>query len=213
MINWWRELVLTQQIFALFAVPATIVLVIQTVLLLIGLGTQSGDADGTDDTGVDTSEAPAEGQAADSGLSLITVRGFVAFFSIGGWTGIALIDLAVHPVLAASGALLAGLMALFLVGWLVRLALSLQSAGNLDVRNAVGLTGRVYLTIPGGGQQSGKVSLLLQERAVELDAFTEDVRALPTGSEVKIIGTRGRQLIVTALRPSGTKEDGESVPE
>ena len=29
MINWWRELVLTQQIFALFAVPATIVLVIE----------------------------------------------------------------------------------------------------------------------------------------------------------------------------------------
>lgn len=197
--NWWNNMNLTQQILALFALPATVTLIIQTILLLVGIGSHGesdfgpdvqGDADSGDgaDTAID----------ADPGLRLFTVRGLVAFFAIGGWVGIALIDLGVHTVLSAFLALVTGFLALLLVAWIIKVAMGLQSTGNLDIRNAIGQVGRVYLTIPAGGRYSGKVSLLLQERAVDLDALTDDSIDIPTGSQVRVVGLRGNLLVVEA---------------
>ena len=38
MIEWWNSMDLVGQIFALIAVPSTLVLVVQTILLLVGIG-------------------------------------------------------------------------------------------------------------------------------------------------------------------------------
>jgi len=46
MINWWDSLSMAAQVFALIAIPATLVLVIQTVLMLIGIGIEAADGDG-----------------------------------------------------------------------------------------------------------------------------------------------------------------------
>ena len=43
MTQWWNTLNLTQQVFAIFALPATAILIIQTALLLFGLGGHHGD--------------------------------------------------------------------------------------------------------------------------------------------------------------------------
>ena len=61
MINWWNELLLIQQIFALIALPSTLLIVIQTVLMLIGIGGDGGaDADVDIDDGI---EVPDDGLA------------------------------------------------------------------------------------------------------------------------------------------------------
>ena len=46
MIGWWNGLTDLQRIFALVGIPATLVLVVQTILLLFGLG--AGHEDGCD---------------------------------------------------------------------------------------------------------------------------------------------------------------------
>ena len=43
MIDWWNSLSIAAQVFACIAVPASLVLLIQTLLMLIGIGE---DADG-----------------------------------------------------------------------------------------------------------------------------------------------------------------------
>ena len=60
MTTWWNGLNLTQQIFALFALPATVILAIQTILLLLGLGSHH-------DGGLDQSGAH-DGGVHDGGL-------------------------------------------------------------------------------------------------------------------------------------------------
>lgn len=204
-MNWWNNLNLIQQIFAVAAIPATLILIIQTVLLLLGMGGEdSGDIDGGPvdsdsafpDTASDGDTDTVLSEGADAGLRIFTVRGLVAFFAVGGWVGIALIDQGVSSLLASLLALMAGALALLFVGWLFKALMRLQSSGNLNIQNAVGLTGRVYLRIPGANQGTGKVTLMVQERTVEVDAFTDQAEEIPTGQLVTVIARQGSQLLV-----------------
>ena len=84
MINWWNELLLIQQIFALIALPSTLLIVIQTVLMLIGIGGDGGaDADVDIDDGI---EVP------DDGLAIFSVRGVTSMLCITGWVAVALLE-------------------------------------------------------------------------------------------------------------------------
>ena len=80
MLEWWNNLSLVSQIFTAMAVPATVVMIIQALLLLLGIGGGDGDVDVDDISDIDAE--------ASEGLSLISVRGIVAFFSVGGWAGL-----------------------------------------------------------------------------------------------------------------------------
>lgn len=203
MIEWWNNMPLVQQIFAVLAIPATVILVIQTIMLLFGLGSGGSGDDALDASEPDGGGLPDDGEesaeVADSGLRIFTVRGLVAFFAIGGWVGVALIDLGAHPALASLAALAAGFAALILVAWIVRLLLGLQSSGNMSIDNAIGLVGEVYLRIPGGSGGSGKISLVLQGRLVEIDALTEEADAIETGAQVRVIRRRGDRLVVRRI--------------
>lgn len=198
MIEWWNDLTLVQQIFAILAVPATLVLIIQTVLLLFGMGHGEGAGEVMSEGAMSEADPLSDdiSVAADSGLRILTVRGLIAFFAVGGWVGIALIDLGAHPALAGLGALAAGFAALLLVAWIIKLLLGLQSSGNLDIGNAVGLIGDVYLRIPGGLTGNGKISIVLQGRLIEIDAVTDEPDGIETGTQVCVIRRRGDRLIV-----------------
>ena len=62
MIVWWESLTITEQIFAIVAVPSTVILLIQTVMLLFGFGGHDASSD-SDVSGLDGSI----GDAADAG--------------------------------------------------------------------------------------------------------------------------------------------------
>ena len=57
-------------------------------------------------------------------------------------------------------------------------------------RHAVGQTGTVYLRVPGKGAGPGKVTLNLQNRTVELEAFTA-ADELPTGTPIRVVAVLG----------------------
>ena len=75
MADWWNSLTDLQRIFACVGIPATLVLVVQTVLLLLGIG--DGESD-VDPDGIDI------GEACDDGLALFTIRGIMAMLCIAG---------------------------------------------------------------------------------------------------------------------------------
>lgn len=186
MITWWNSLTLTAQIFAAIAIPATVIMLIQSILLLFGIG---------HDTDIDGDGVP-DADPNHDGLGLISVRGIVAFFSVGGWAGFVADAGALPVVISILISLTAGMLALIAVALLFRSAAKLQGSGNLSIENAVGKTGKVYLQVPPKGQGRGKVSLLLQDRLTELDAVNDGDKALATGEIITVISVSDAQTVV-----------------
>ena len=193
MSEFWYSLSLFQQILLCIVVPVTLILVIQFVLLLFGIG-GGGNADATID--LDGDGIPDDVSNADQGmefteiggLRLLTLRGILAFLSIGGWTA-----------LVVSIGLLAGAAADILYALVMRAVMRLQENGAIHLKNAVGLTGEVYIPIPPQRTANGKINLILQGKLCEEEAIWNGDVFLPTGTKVTVTGILGDALIVAPL--------------
>jgi hypothetical protein len=123
-------------------------------------------------------------------LGLLTFRSVcaaVAFFGLGGLTA-GYYGLPDSARLAA--AVLSGFAALYLVATLMKMLYRLRSDGAVRINHAVGRTGTVYLRVPANKTGPGKVTLNLQNRTVELEAFTA-ASELPTGTPVRVVAVLG----------------------
>lgn len=193
MKEWWDSLSQLSQVFATVAIPATVVMVLQTILLLFGIG-HDHDCDIADHD-IDHDFCAGAHDGSD-GLSLFTIRGIVAFFAIGGWTGIAVDSADGSEALAIILSLLAGSAALFGIAYLFKFALKLQNNGTLSLENAVGKAGEVYIPIPANRKGVGKVMVTVQERLCELSAITSEERDLKTGEYIKVIEAIDDQTVL-----------------
>lgn len=186
MISWWNGLTLTSQIFAAIAIPATAVMLVQAVLLLLGIGLDVDvDGDGALDADLD-----------HDGLGLISIRGIVAFFSVGAWAGFVADSGGLPEVVSILIALTAGALALIGVALLFKSVSKMQDSGNLIIENAVGKNAEVYLTIPPKGEGRGKISIMLQDRLTELDAVNETNTPIRTGDSVTVVSVSDLQTVV-----------------
>ena len=194
MFAWWDSLTGLQQGFAIVAIPATLVLIIQTVLLLFGIG-DGGDADIDTDVDVDGVDV-AEAASGDDGLTLFTVRGIVAMLSVGGWAGVVFVDLGLNPALSILLAAVCGAAALFGIAYLMKAVLKLQSSGNIQLGYAIGKTGEVYIPVPPKGEGRGKITLTVQDRLIEIDAISGGEEGFKTGETVRVVSVDESGLVV-----------------
>lgn len=204
MSGWFESLTSLQRIFAYIAVPSTVVLLLQTILLFFGIGGGGIDTDVSDIGGltdVDAGEFDindvTNGTDGD-GLTVFSIRGIIAMLCIGGWAGIVLLDAGMTPVWAIVISVALGIIALIGMALVMRAFMRLQSSGNIVVENAVGKTGRVYLTIPGEMKGSGKINITVQDRFTEFEAVTEDASPIKTGETVSVISVddAGRLVVI-----------------
>lgn len=164
-------------------------------------------ADGVSDVDISTGADAAtdvpvdahDGQThfGDSGLHLFTLQGLVAFFAVFGWSGLLMLKADVLPVASVVLAIVFGFVAMVVIAYAMRAMMKLQSDGTLDIRNAMGKSGTVYLPVHEKRSAAGKVSILVQDRLVEMDAVTDGEETIPTGAEVTVVGiSNGNTLIV-----------------
>lgn len=215
-MNAWLEGLSALEYAALLvAVPATLVMLIQTILLLFGIHNES-DADGGFDDGdmdldgdldaggdgeiddgvVEADEGEDGGPGLLAGLRVLTLRGVVAFLAIFGWGTLWLLRIGLHPVIALFFGVAMGIWAMILVAVLLRLALQLQEDGTVDIRNTLGLSGTVYLTVPAARQGEGKVHLVVQSQLREFQAVTDEPQSIPTGTQIRVMGVSDRDTLV-----------------
>ncbi len=186
MITWWNSMDTVGQIMALIAIPATLVLVVQTILLLFGIGDNDLD-DGIDLNDNGMIDTPGDG--GGDGLMLFSLRGIMAMAAIGGWSGLVMHEAGINLVITIFLACAFGFMALVAIAYLMKLSLRLQSSGNIDLGYAIGKVGSVYIPIPPSMQGVGKINITIQERFVEVCAITRAKRRLKTGESVRVVAT------------------------
>lgn len=192
MIAWWNNMDLIGQIFALIAIPATLVLLIQTIMVLFGGGDDMDD--GIDLTGDGEIDTPGNG--GGDGMALFSLRGLMAMASVGGWSGLVMYEAGINPVVAILLACAFGFMALVGIAYIMKLSAKLQSSGNINLGYAIGKVGTVYIPIPPSMSGSGKVNLTIQERFIEVDAMTTTDRKLATGESVRVVSTDETGMLV-----------------
>lgn len=207
-VTWWGEINTAAQVFLCAAIPATLIMLIQTILMLFGMGFGGGeDSDGIDFDGDDVeisddfeTDTGDVGVEYDPGLRIFTVRGMVAFFAIGGWVGVVSVQGGLSVVLSSILALAAGSAALVFAAMIIKWALRMQDSGNINPVNAIAHTGTVYIPIPPNRAAAGRVTLLLQGRYVEMSAVTDLDTPIKTGTTVLVTGVLGGSSLV--VRPA-----------
>src|SRR5580765_2181951 len=128
-------------VFQYCAVLGGALLVLQFLLLLLGVGAdhaQGGDLGGH----VGGHEV---GHDQSSFLRLISLQTLTTFATFFGLVGLCTESAGWSPVSVAVAAAAAGVAALWFVARCMRALSQLQSAGNVDLQNAVGSDAKVYL--------------------------------------------------------------------
>ncbi len=204
LVEWWNSLGLASQILYCIAIPATLVLLIQTLFMFFGAddsadGDVEFDASDTDfDDGIfgQDSDIDVDDISGLEGLHIFTVRGIIAFFVIFGWVGIVMQSADISLLITLPVATICGFAIMVAIAYLFKVIMRLKSNGTADNRNAVGAAGKVYLTIPPSRSGEGKVNVMLQGAYVERNAVTDEVESIPTGCEIIVVGVSGQTSLV-----------------
>ncbi len=185
MIAWWGSLGFVEQIFFGLALVATVLVLIQTLLMLIG-------SDGADlDIELDTEHA--------SGLKALSLQTISAFLLGIGWIGGGVFNLTGSLLLAVLLGCVAGLGFSSVIFFLMRWVHQLREKGNVDPRNAIGQTGKVYIPIPANREGEGQIEIKFQNRFRVVQAVTSATEALPAQTEVLVVDLAKDNVMV--VRP------------
>lgn len=183
-------------VFFWCALVGCTLLVLQVILQVVGLG---GDHDfdhlETDATvDVDSAGDAAHGSEGNIFFGILSFKALVAFAGIFGLTGLSLENSDLSTVNHVALAFLAGVLAMVVVGLMMRALYGLSSSGTVIISDALGHDAQVYLRVPGHNEGQGKVTIYLQGRSLELTAVT-DGEPLATGQQVKVVEVLGNETL------------------
>lgn len=188
-MNWFNSLTALEKTYFIIACIATVFLIIQILFMIFGGdGEIDGDLDTDGDGAIDT--------PMDSGITPFTVKGIVAFFAIGGWTGLLMLSYEVNVAVSVIVSVLAGGVALVVVWLILRSILKLQDSGTLVMERLIGKTATVYVSIPSKRGGRGKVTMTAQGKFTELDAVTDEEERIKVDEVVEVIEVIGDCLVV-----------------
>ena len=187
-----------EKFFLVCAVAGGVLFVVRLVLQFLG-----GDTGAHHDMGapVDMGGGDIHGDtvadSSDAYLSfkILSFQGLTAFFMMFGLVGLAMMrQTQGREILSLAVAVAAGLATVWLIGLIFRKAGGLQSSGNIDMKNAVGQQGEVYLGIPAAG--IGKARITVQDRLRIYDAVSKNKTEIKTGQRVRVLEVTPQDVLV-----------------
>ncbi len=137
--------------------------------------------------GLHDTEAGPDGMIADhadtgyADFKLISVRSVLAFITFFGWGGVIFGKYGWLGFLAAIGC---GFAMMLVTAALVFLVFRLQHSGNVKSDDFIGKSGSVYLGIPGGRIETGKITVAVAGSTHELLAVADE--PIPTGATIVV---------------------------
>lgn len=165
---------MTSNISLLFIIAAVLggaILLVQLVIHLFGGAIGDNDLDLFEDG------------EADASFKILSLQGLSGFFTMFGLVGLALLwENHVAPLYAAAGGFAAGLITTWVMSKIFTWVKGLQSSGTMQMKDALGVSGTVYTRIH--KHKPGKVTVVVRQRLLTLDACTEDDITLEQGDRV-----------------------------
>lgn len=211
MLDWWDSLSEVLRVLYCIAIPSTLILLLQLLLTMFGghqdAGVEFSDTSGIDDLdfhpdfdgdGVPDTDFIADGSnpADFATLKLLTIQTIVTFLAVFGWVSIICISSGMNHLASIFIGILCGLCMMLLVAKMVQISSRLVENGTLNLKNAIGETATVYLTIPEKNNGTGKITMQVQGRFCELDAVNAGEESIPTGAQVLVTDVLGDVLVV-----------------
>lgn len=159
-----QTLVQTKDIMELIywaiALVASVVFLIQTIMLFVGFDTDADFSGGDVDFDAD-------------GLHLVSVKTITCFLLGCGWTGALAYPLLESKVVVALLAVAMGVVFMLLIAFLLKQVLKLSQDNSFSTARVVGETAEVYLRIP-GGKEPGKIMVSYEGSMHELLALADE---------------------------------------
>ena len=186
----WQSLEIIEKIYWCFAIPFSLLFLIQIIITFFAGDMDSveaeGDADAAveDDTGID--------------FQFLTLKNLIAFFTIFGWTGIACLAGDMKIVSTVFISILAGLIMMTIMASIAFFMGKLTDSGTLNLNNAKGKVASVYLRIPPKREGTGKVQVKVQGLRT-LDAVTDNEEEIKTGALVDIVDVINNDILLVKL--------------
>lgn len=185
MAEWFSNLELFSKIYWSIAIIGSLIFTIVLAMSFLG-----GDTDGLDDL-----DTEIDGDTG-IGFQFITFKNLVGFFTIFGWSGIACIDAGLSQILTIIISSICGLIMMAIMASLFYFMSKLTDSGTLDFKNAIDAIGEVYLTIGADRSRMGKVSVQVQGTMRELDALTDSLTELKSGTIIKVVDVTPNGILI-----------------
>ncbi len=172
--------------FWYIALPVSIFFLLQTIMTFIGLSGTSADVD-IDADGSDSGDLP---------FDLFTLRNLINFLLGFSWTGISLYNKFENKAVLIGIAIAVGITFVGLFFVLIKQILKLSEDNSFKIEETLHKTADVYLTIPENKSGKGKIQISVKGSVHELDAMTQQLERIPSGSVVKVVAVESGVLIV-----------------
>ena len=175
-------------LFAASALVGGILFTLYFFLLMIG-GIATDIFDGLFGIDVD--------MGADASFKALTFQGIMAFLMFFGLAGLYVTKSGggPSPAILAGGA--AGGLSMYATGKLFELFVNLQQDGTVELSEAIGAKGQVYLRI--GDEGVGQVTVEVNEAQRTFNAKSEDGTGIATGDFIEVVDTIGEVLVVKRI--------------
>ena len=131
---------------------------------------------------------------ADASFKALTFQGLMAFLMFFGLAGLYTLKSTETSTLAIAIGGIAGFASMYGTGNLFQLFITLQSDGTVEISEAVGANGTVYLRIPHDG--AGQVQVNFGGSLRTMNAKSHDDAEIGNGEFIEVVDTMGDVLIV-----------------
>jgi membrane protein implicated in regulation of membrane protease activity len=184
-----------EKIFFICAVLGGVMFILRLLLSLFGGDHHDADMGGDVHGGFDVHDVQDVHHDSDASFKILSLQGLTAFFMMFGLVGLALSRQSGWATMWATiGAFTGGLAAMWIMAKIFKGMTKLQSDGTMDIQNAVGQEGTVYLTIPAEGE--GKIQVTVQGSLRELTAVSKYKTEIKTGERIVVDSVTGANLLV-----------------
>ncbi len=191
--TWWNAMQNAEKLYWLVAIPFTIIFIVQLIMTFIG-----GDIEHIADT-VDHDASFDHDHGI--GFQFLSIKNLVGFFAIFGWTGVAMLHGGKNIGLTLAISITSGFLMMLIMASLMYYLGKLTEDSTLNLKNAKGKVGSVYLRIPAKRSGIGKVQVNVQGFQT-LDAITDDEEEIKTGAVIEVVDVVNNEVLLVKINKS-----------